>query len=92
MSKKRNTNKNNNFPFSNEIKQMKEEFKKMIDEMPDEDFIDLVSFLMFSSDEFEDEDWLYEEEWEDDAEKFYKHDKNNNIINFPIDNNEDLPF
>ena len=54
MSKKRN-NKKNNFPFSNEIKQMKEEFKRMIDEMPDEDFIDLVSFFMFSSDEFEDE-------------------------------------
>lgn len=50
---------------------MKDAFKKSIDEMPDEDFLDLVSFLMFSAENFEDEDWTFDEEWEDEAEKFY---------------------
>ena len=40
-------------PFANETKKLKDEFKKMIDKMPDEDFIDMVFYLMKS--EFEDE-------------------------------------
>lgn len=36
--KKKRTNQNTNYPFSNEMKQVKYEFKKMIDEMPDEEF------------------------------------------------------
>ena len=79
MSNKKNSK--NNLPFANEIKQMKAEFKKMIDTMSDEEFIDLVSFLMFSTEEFEDEDWSFDEEWEDEAEKFYNqgNNKSNNI-------------
>lgn len=76
-------------PFSNEIKLMKDDFKKMIDEMPDADFIDMISFLMFASDDFED-DWAEDEGWEDEAEKFYNQEKNN-ISNFPI-NDDNLPF
>lgn len=37
-----NKNNNNiiiNYPFSNEIKQLKEEYKRMIDEMSDMEFI-----------------------------------------------------
>ena len=48
-------------PFANGIKKLKEDFKLMIDEMPDEEFIGMVSFLMESGlnedfdDEFDDE-------------------------------------
>ena len=70
-NKKNNKNSKKQFPFTNEIKMLKEAFKKSIDKMPDEDFLDLVSFLMFSSEVFEDEDWTFDEEWEDEAEKFY---------------------
>ena len=91
-SKKRNLkNKNQNFPFANEIKMMKQDFKNKIDQMSDEEFIDFMSFLMFSSEAFEDEDWTFDEEWEDEAEEFYskENNKSNNIIEL---NNDDLPF
>lgn len=89
MSNKKNSK--NNLPFANEIKQMKAEFKKMIDTMSDEEFIDLVSFLMFSTEEFEDEDWSFDEEWEDEAEKFYNQG-NNKSNNITLINDDDLPF
>ena len=94
MSNKKNRNKktNNNiqnFPFANEIKQLKENFKRSIDEMPDEDFIDMISYLMFSSEDFEDEDWTFDEEWEDEAEKFYNQGNNTSNNNL---NDDDLPF
>lgn len=89
MSNKKNKKKNN-YPFKNEIKLMKDDFKKLIDEMEDEEFISMISFLMFSSDTFE-EEWATDEGWEDEAEKFYNKGKNN-ISNFPIIENDDLPF
>lgn len=94
MSNKKNRNKktsNNiqNFPFANEIKQLKENFKRSIDEMPDEDFIDMISYLMFSSEDFEDEDWTFDEEWEDEAEKFYNQGNTTSNNDF---NDDDLPF
>ena len=66
-NKKRNTkNQKQNFPFANEIKMMKADFKNKIDKMSDE-------------------------EWEEEAEKFYSKEdnKSNNIVQF---NNDDLPF
>ena len=87
MSNKK-SNKNN-LPFASEVKQMKDEFKKMIDTMSDDEFLDLVSFLMFSSEDFEDEDWTFDEEWEDDAEEFYNQRNNKSNNDF---NDEDLPF
>ena len=94
MCNKKNRNKkaNNhiqNFPFANEIKQLKENFKRSIDEMQDEDFIDMISYLMFSSEDFEDEDWTFDEEWEDEAEKFYNQGNNTSNNDF---NDDDLPF
>lgn len=77
---------------------MKHDFKKMIDEMPDEEFLDLLYFLMETSADFEDEDWLFDEEWEDEAEKFYnqnstKKHNNKNKNNFKlIDNDDSLPL
>ncbi len=50
-------------PFANETKKLKNEFKKMIDEMPDEDFLDMVFFLMESG--FEED---FDEEFEDELE------------------------
>ena len=64
---------------------MKDAFKKSIDDMPDEDFLDLVSFLMFSAENFEDEEWEYE------AEKFYNQ-RNNKSNNDNLINEDDLPF
>lgn len=79
----------NNLPFANEVKQMKDEFKKIIDTMSDDEFLDLVSFLMFSSEDFEDEDWTFDEEWEDEAEKFYNQGNSTSNNDF---NDDDLPF
>lgn len=87
MSNKK-SNKNN-LPFASEVKQMKDEFKKIIDTMSDDEFLDLVSFLMFSSEDFEDEDWTFDEEWEDEAEEFYNQRNNKSNNDF---NDEDLPF
>lgn len=41
---KSNSNKKN--ILTDETKNLKNDFKKMIDEMPDEDFIDMVLFLL----------------------------------------------
>lgn len=60
MSKKKHNNKMN-YPFSNEIKQLKEEYKKMIDAMTDTDYEEM---------------WAEDEGWEDEAAKFYKYDGN----------------
>ena len=57
--------------------------------MPDEDFIDMISYLTFSSEDFEDEDWTFDEEWEDEAEKFYNQKNTTSNNNF---NDDDLPF
>lgn len=69
---------------------MKDDFKKMIDEMSDDDFIDMISFLSYNSEDFEDEDWTFDEEWKDEAEKFYNQG-NNNSNNFNLDD-DNLPF
>ena len=94
MSNKKNRNKKTNksiqnFPFANEIKQLKENFKRSIDEMPDEDFIDMISYLMLSSEDFEDEDWTFDEGWEDEAKKFYNQGNTTSNNDF---NDDDLPF
>ena len=91
MSNKKNKNSKKQIPFANEIKSMKDAFKKSIDAMPDEDFLDLVSFLMFSTENFEDEDWTFDEDWEDEAEKFYNQG-NNKSNNDNLINDDDLPF
>ena len=78
MSNKKSSKnkKNSNFPFAN-------------DEMPDDDFLDMISFLTFSFDDI-DEMWAEDEGWEDEAEKFYNKGENN-IYNFQIDD-DSIPF
>ena len=67
MSKKNNKN----YPFSNEVKKFKEDFKQLIDTMSDDDFMDMMSILMIESEDINDDFWNYDESWEDEAEKFY---------------------
>ena len=66
---------NNKYPFDNEIKKMKDNFKKMIDSMPDADFLDFLdcinSFADSFGDDYNDELWAGDEGWEDEATKFY---------------------
>ena len=64
MSKKKHNNKMN-YPFSNEIKQLKEEYKKMIDAMPDNEFIEYMHFIS-GIEEMTVTD--YEEMWDDDED------------------------
>lgn len=68
MKKKRTNKPDNIYPFSNEIKRSKYEFKKMIDEMPDEEFVDFMLLFFDFVDNFEDEDFEYFEDETD--EKF----------------------
>lgn len=64
-------------PFANETKKLKNDFKKMIDDMPDEDFLDMIFFLMNS--EF-DED--FDEEFEDDFEEEFENPFSGEMVNF----------
>lgn len=69
---KKNKNK---YPFANEVKEMKDNFKKMIDSMSDADFLDFIEYLNYCS-QLPDEDsneelWSGDEGWEDEAAKFY---------------------
>ena len=76
--------------FSNSIKKLKNDFKKMIDEMPDKEFIDMISFLLLDPDKFEG-DWDFDEGWEDEAEKFYSKGIKN-TEEFDLTKNDNIPF
>ena len=84
---KRTKNQSNNFPFANEIKKAKDEFKKMTDE----EFLDFYIYMMQFKDDLEDEILNYYEGWEDEAEKFYHSNNEDNIYNLPFNDN-DLPL
>ncbi len=58
--------------------------------MSNNDFLDLILFLAFRSESFEDDDWTFDEEWEDGAEEFYN--QGNNKSNNSTLNDDDLPF
>lgn len=88
MDKKKDGKKT--LPFSNEITIMKEEVKKKIDTMSPEEFLHMVGFLMMGSDALED-DFSEYEDFEDD-DPFEDIPIKSNIRNFPVRNNEDLPF
>lgn len=68
-------------PFANETKKLKNDFKKMIDEMPDEDFLDMFFFLMNSR---FDED--FDEEFEDDIDENFENPFSGEMINFKCPN------
>jgi len=62
------SNKQNNFPYSNPIAMAKDQFKKAIDEMPDDVFsyfcLSLDAFFDICDEDMIDEEWEYED-WED---------------------------
>ncbi len=70
MKKNINKKSSNCFPFANEIKQSKHEFKKMIDEMPDEEFINfMLLFMDFIDDLNEFDDYENYDEY-DEQDKY----------------------
>ncbi len=83
-------NRKNNSSYSNEIKKMKEDFKKMIDEMSNEEFMDFSFLLMAILDDFEDDseddNWDYEN-LDTGVDFLY-----NEQIFLDEDDYEDLPF
>lgn len=83
-NKKSSKNMDNNFPYSNEVKKAKADFKNMIDDMSD------MEFVLFSSvfwDFIED----YTEDFEDDFDiGFDDFDELDDFDDFYDD--EDVPF
>ncbi len=89
--KKNNKNNKNQIPSHAEINKMKSDFKKMIDEMCDEEFLlftcavfELMDELENCCEEDEDGDWEFEVEDFDN--------KNSNIIYFNPNEDDELPF
>lgn len=75
MSKKKNK-----YPFANEVKGMKDNFKKMIDSMSDSEFIDFIAYINscvgLFDDDGDDDFYVGDEGWEDEAAKFYGYNVN----------------
>lgn len=68
-------NKKNKYPFANEVKEMKDNFKKMIDSMSDDEFLNFIEYINACTDtsyeDYDEELWTDDEGWEDEAAKFY---------------------
>ena len=83
-------NNKNKYPFANEVKEMKDNFKKMIDSMSDADFLDFIEYLNYCSqlpdENFNEELWSGDEGWEDEAAKFYGYNLDD------IQEDDNLPF
>ena len=81
---------NNKYPFTNEVKRMKDNFKKMIDSMSDDDFLDFIEYINacveMSDEDYDEELWSDDEGWEDEAAKFYGYNLKD------IEDNDSLPF
>ena len=83
-------NNKNKYPFANEVKQMKDNFKKMIDSMSDDEFLDFIEYINtcteISNEDYDEELWSGDEGWEDEAAKFYGYNPND------IADDDSLPF
>ena len=68
-------NNKNKYPFANQVKEMKDNFKKMIDSMSDADFLDFIEYINSCTEIFDedyDEDlWSGDEGWEDSDGGYY---------------------
>lgn len=68
-------NKKNKYPFANEVKEMKDNLKKMIDSMSDDEFLNFIEYINACTDtsyeDYDEELWTGDEGWEDEAAKFY---------------------
>ena len=80
----------NKYPFANEVKEMKDNFKKMIDSMSDDEFLDFIEYINacteISDEDYDEELWSSDEGWEDEAAKFYGYNPDD------IENDDSLPF
>lgn len=83
-------NNNNKYPFANEVKKMKDNFKRMIDSMSDDEFLNFIEYINTCSDisdeDYDEELWTGDEGWEDEAAKFYGYNPDD------IEDDESLPF
>jgi len=83
-------NNKNKYPFANEVKEMKDNFKKMIDSMSDADFLDFIEYLNYCAqlpdEDYDEELWSGDEGWEDEAAKFYGYNLDE------IEEDDSLPF
>ena len=73
-------------PFANETKKLKHDFKKTIDEMDDDDFLQFMFFIMSSGydDDF-DED-LFDEDFDEDFYDDYENPFSGEMVNFKCPN------
>lgn len=83
-------NNKNKYPFANEVKQMKDSFKRMIDSMSDDEFLDFIEYINacteISDEDYDEELWSGDEGWEDEAAKFYGYNPDE------IEDDDSLPF
>jgi len=82
--------KNNKYPFANEVKEMKDNFKRMIDSMSDDEFLNFIEYINsctnISDEDYDEELWTGDEGWEDKAAKFYGYNPDD------IKEDDSLPF
>lgn len=78
------------YPFANEIKEMKDNFKRMIDSMSDDEFLNFIEYINacteISDEDYDEELWSGDEGWEDEAAKFYGYNPND------VEDDDSLPF
>ena len=83
-------NNKNKYPFANEVKEMKDNFKRMIDSMSDDEFIDFIEYINACTEiydeNYDEELWSSDEGWEDEAAKFHGYNPND------IEDDDSLPF
>lgn len=80
----------NIYPFANEVKEMKDNFKRMIDSMSDDEFLNFIEYINacteISDEDYDEELWSGDEGWEDEAAKFYGYNPDD------IEDDDSLPF
>lgn len=78
------------YPFANEVKEMKDNFKRMIDSMSDDEFLNFIEYINacteISDEDYNEELWSGDEGWEDEAAKFYGYNPND------VEDDDSLPF
>ena len=83
-------NNKSKYPFANEIKEMKDNFKRMIDSMSDDEFLNFIEYINacteISDEDYDEELWSGDEGWEDEAAKFYGYNPND------VEDDDSLPF
>ncbi len=88
MSKKKRNIMNNN-SMSDEIQELKNLFKQAIDDMSDEEFMCLMCDFLVDCYDFEDDDWLDDEDldddWDDDIDLLADEDDDDWILDEDFD-------